>query len=194
MQKIILATTSPYRKEAFAMLGFDFETASSNVSESFENRPKNPEDLVRELAKRKAESVARNYSEGLVIGFDSVGYFENEILEKPKDEEDAKKRLLKMSGKQFEFHTGVCLIDIKNNKKCENVVLTKVFMRELSKTEIEKYLDQDRNFKTYALGFDPLGHASMSFIEKIEGSYNNLLRGIPMEKIVEMLKEAGVEI
>lgn len=194
MSKIILATTSPYRKEAFAMLGLDFETASGNIDENFANRPENPAELVRELAKRKAESVAKNYSEELVIGFDSVGYFENKILEKPKDEENARKRLLKMSGKQFEFYTGVCLIDVKDNKKYENVVFTKAFMRELSETEIKKYLAQDQNFKTYALGFDPLGHSSMAFIEKIEGSYNNLLRGIPMEKIVEMLKGAGIKI
>lgn len=194
MKKIILATTSPYRIEAFEMLGLDFESSGSNIDEKFEGRPNDPQALVSELAKRKAEFVAKNYTDGLVIGFDSVGCFENEVLEKPKDKEDARARLLKMSGKQFQFYTGICLINVENDKKYQDVAITKAFMRELSNSEIERYLTQDQNFKTYALGFDPLGHASMAFVEKIEGSYNNLLRGIPLEKIVTMLKEAGANI
>jgi predicted house-cleaning NTP pyrophosphatase (Maf/HAM1 superfamily) len=74
------------------------------------------------------------------------------------------------------------------------VVATNVEMRAMSESEIKKYLNQDSNFNTYALGFDPLGHLSSSFVQKIEGSYNNLLRGIPLETIVEMLKGMGIEI
>lgn len=194
MKRIILATTSPYRIEAFEMLGLDFESSGSNIDEKFEGRPDDPKALVSELAKRKAEFVAKNYTDGFVVGFDSIGCFGNEILEKPKNKEEAKIRLLKMSGNQFQFYTGICLIDVKNGKNYQDVAVTKAFMRELSNLEIERYLMQDKNFKTYALGFDPLGHASIAFIEKIEGSYNNLLRGIPIERIVTMLKEAGANI
>jgi septum formation protein len=194
MKKIILATASPYRQEAFKMLGIDFEAAASKIDEDFPGRPSDPQELVKELARRKAEFVAKNYTDALVVGFDSVGCFESEILEKPKNKEEAKRRLLKMSGKEFKFYTGICLLDAANNKKYQDISVTRVAMRELSDLEIERYLAQDQNFNTYALGFDPLGHASMAFVEKIEGSYNNLLRGIPVEKIVIMLKKAGANI
>jgi septum formation protein len=194
MKKIILATASPYRQEAFKMLGIDFEATASDIDENFPGRPSDPQELVKELAKRKAEFVAKNYTDALIVGFDSIGCFGSEILEKPKNKEEAKKRLIKMSGKEFNFYTGICLLDVANNKKYQDISITKAAMRDLSDLEVERYLAQDQNFNTYALGFDPLGHASMAFVEKIEGSYNNLLRGIPVEKIVKMLKETGINI
>lgn len=194
MQKIILATTSPYRQEAFKMLDIDFEAAGSNIDETFDGRPDNPRELVLELAKRKAESVAANYKEGIVIGFDSVGWFENEILEKPKDKEEAFQRLQKLSGNTHKFYTGIHLINVSENKILSSVAETEIRLQELSDAEINKYLDQDPNFTTYAIGFDPLGHYSSSFTENIKGSYNNYLRGIPLETIVGLLKEAGYEL
>lgn len=194
MQKIILATTSPHRQEAFKMLDIDFEAAGSNIDETLDGRPDNPRELVLELAKRKAESVAANYKKGIVIGFDSVGWFENEILEKPKDKEEAFQRLQKLSGNTHKFYTGIHLINVSENKILSSVAETEIRLRELSDAEINKYLDQDPNFTTYAIGFDPLGHYSSSFTENIKGSYNNYLRGIPLETIVGLLKEAGYEL
>lgn len=192
--KIILATTSPYRQQAFEMLGLDFVAEGSNIDEDFEGRPSAPNDLVKQLSKLKAESVVKNHSEGVIIGFDSVGWFNNFILEKPKSREEAFSRLKSLSGNSFDFYTGVHIINISDSKVLSKVVKTIVDLRELTDSEIDKYLKQDSNYNTYALGFDPLGHFSSSFVEKIEGSYNNLLRGIPLEAIVEILKEMGVKI
>lgn len=192
--KIILATTSPYRQEAFGMLGIDFEATGSNVDENFDERPSHPEKLVLELAKRKAESVAENYKEDIVIGFDSIGYFNDEILEKPKDRNEAFQRLKKLSGNIHKFYTGIHLINISGNKTLFGVAETEIKLRELSDAEINKYLDQDPHFTTYAIGFDPLCHYSSSFTESINGSYNNYLRGIPLETIVGLLKEIGYKI
>ena len=83
-QNLILATTSPYRLEIFKKLGLHFTSEGSNVDEYTADRPSNPEDLTKYLAKLKAESVAENYQTGIVIGFDSVGLFNGEILEKPR--------------------------------------------------------------------------------------------------------------
>jgi len=192
--KIILATTSPHRQQALEMLGLDFIAEGSDIDENFEGRPSIPDDLVKQLSKLKAESVAKNHSEGIIIGFDSVGWFDNSILEKPKSREEVFDRLKSLSGNNFDFYTGVHIINVSDNKVVSRVVKTAVDLRELTDSEIDKYLDQDSNYNTYALGFDPLGHFSSSFVEKIEGSYNNLLRGIPLEVIVEMLKEIGIEI
>ncbi len=87
-QNLVLATTSPYRLEIFQKLGLHFTSEGSNVDEYTADRPSDPEDLTQHLAKLKAESVAENHQSGIVIGFDSVGLFNGEILEKPRSREE----------------------------------------------------------------------------------------------------------
>ncbi|MDD5144927.1 MAG: Maf family protein [Candidatus Pacebacteria bacterium] len=193
--KIILATTSPYRIEAFKFLGIPFVVEGSNVDESQVER-KDPRGLVRDLSRLKAESVAQNQKEEVVvIGMDSVGCFQGKILEKPKSREDAFERLTILSGNCYSFFTGIHMIYTAAtrvttiNRTQSSVVENAVRMRNISREEINKYLDQDPAFKTYAQGYDPLKGIGSSFIKGIEGSYNNILRGIPLEEVVEMLKK-----
>jgi len=188
--KIILATTSPYRIEAFKFLGFDFDSQPSGVDESQLERS-NPEELVKELSKLKAEAVVKNNDDAIIVGFDSVGYLNGQILEKPKSKEEAFNRLKSLSGNKHQFYTGIYIINTGSGKAISRVIKTEMFMREISEDEINKYLNQDSSYNTYALGYDPLGNYSSTFIEKIEGSYNNLTRGIPLEIIPELLSQAG---
>ena len=190
MQKIILATTSPYRRETFGYLGIPFETEWSKVDESRLER-NDPKELVRKLSKLKAESVAKNHSSTIVIGMDSVTYFNGQILEKPKSREEDFQRLKALSGKKHQFYTGIYMINTDTDGILSKVVITDVFMRNFLDEEINRYLDEDPNFNTYALGYDPVRHYSASFIKEIKGSYYNLLGGIPLETIIEMLKEIG---
>jgi len=190
MSKIILATTSPYRIETFGYLGIPFEAEGSKVDESQVERNK-PEELVKQLSKLKAEAVAKNHSDAIVVGMDSVTYFNGQILEKPKSKEEDFQRLKALSGKNHQFYTGIHIINKATNKTLSKIVTTDVFMRELSDEEISKYLDEDPHFNTYALGYDPVKHISSSFVRRIEGSYYNLLAGIPLETIIEMLSEIG---
>ena len=194
MQKIILATKSPYRKEAFTNLELDFVCEGSEVEESFPERPSDPKKLVLELAKRKAEFVAKNHKEGIVIGFDSIGWFNGKVLEKPKNWQESFERIRELSGKTHYFYTGIHIINIEKNLTKSEISETEITLREITDKEIEKYLNQDPNFNTYAIGFDPLGHYSMSFAISINGSYNNYLRGIPLELILKLLKEAEYKI
>jgi len=191
MTKIILATTSPYRREVFGYLGIDFEVERSNVDESQVER-NNPEKLVKTLSRLKAEAVAKNHPDAIVIGMDSVTYFNGQIFEKPKSREEAFQRLKAFSGNNHQFYTGIYIINPILNKAVSRVVKTEVFMRNLSEKEINAYLNEDSNFNTYALGYDPIKHISASFIQRIKGSYYNLLGGIPLEAIVEILKEMKV--
>lgn len=190
MPKIILATTSPYRREVFGYLGIDFEVEGSNIDESQVER-NNPEELVKQLSKLKAEAVTKNHSDAIVIGMDSVTYFNGQILEKPKSREEAFQRLKSFSGNNHQFYTGIYMFNTVSNKAISRAVKTDVFMRNLSEREINKYLEEDPNFNTYALGYDPVKHSSASFVQRIEGSYYNLLGGIPLEVIVKMLREIG---
>ncbi len=190
MTKIVLATTSPYRKEVLGYLGIEFEVAGSNVDESRVER-NNPEELVRKLSAVKAEAVAKDYSDAIVIGMDSVGSFNGKIIEKPKSKDEAFQRLKDFSGNRHQFYTGIHMINTVSGETISKVVKTEVFMREFSEEEIKKYLEEDRNFNTYALGYNPVRYISASFAQKIKGSYYNLLGGMPLETIVVMLKKIG---
>ena len=194
MAKIILATASPYRQKAFKLLGLDFVAETSRIEENFKGRPDRPEALVKQLARLKAEAVAKNHSKGIVIGFDSVGWFKGRVFEKPKSKKEAFKRLKSLSGKKHQFYTGIYMIDLTAGRRLLRVVKTDIWMRKLSDTEINKYLNQDKSYKTYSLGYDSLGHYSTSFAHKIKGSHNNYLRGIPLETIIEMLFALGYKI
>ena len=193
MSKIILATTSPYRRETFGYLGIPFEAEGSNIDESQAER-NNPEELVKTLSKLKAESVAKNHPDAIIVGMDSVGFFKGKIFEKPKSKEEDFQRLKALSGNNHQFYTGLHIINTASGKTLSKVVKTDVFMRELSEEEINKYLNEDVNFNTYALGYDPVKHYSASFVKEIKGSYYNLLGGIPLETIVEMLKQINYKL
>jgi len=190
MSKIILATTSPYRREIFGYLGIPFEAEGSNIDESQLER-NNPEELIKELSRLKAEAVAKNHSDAIIIGMDSIAYFNGQILEKPKSREEDFQRLKSLSGNNHQFYTGIHMINTVSDRTLSRIVKTDVFMRELSEEEIKKYLDEDPHFNTYALGYDPVKHLSSSFVQRIEGSYYNFLSGIPLETIIEMLRDIG---
>jgi len=191
MTQLILATTSPHRKRFFETLGLEFVCEGSDVDEYTNDRPETPKELVKYLSRLKAEAVAKKHTSGIIVGFDSVGCFNGEIFEKPKSREEDYERLKKMSGKMHEFYTGIHMINLDTGKVLSDVVETKAWFRELKDAEIRKYLEQDPMFKTYALGYAPPEHYSASFVKRIEGSFNNLCWGLPVEKIMPMLFEIG---
>lgn len=189
--RIILATSSRHRKQAFKTLGIKFSSRSSRINEKFSRRPVRPAKLVALLAKMKAESVAKNEKDAIVLGFDSVGWHKGKILEKPSSQQEAIKMLLSLSGKTHEFYTGVHII--RGKRSLRRIVKTGVTMRKLSFKEVEKYIKSDRRFRSYAIGYDPIGSYASCFVERIEGSYNNLLFGIPLETVVPMLRALGFQ-
>jgi len=194
MTKLILATTSPHRKTIFDTLGLEYVAQGSDVDEYFEGRPENPADLVKELSRLKAESVAKRFSEGIVLAFDSVGFFDGEILEKPKSKEDAFQRLKSLSGETHYFFTGIHMINLEARTTLSDAIITEIEMRNISESEITKYLGQNNRYLTMALGYDPLESFSSSFVCKVEGDYNNITRGIPVARVMKMLKEIGYKI
>ncbi len=192
MERIILATSSPYRIEAFRSLGIDFISEGSNVNEKSNGRPQNPRDLVLYLARLKAEDVVKKFKFGIFIGFDSVAYFQRQILEKPETKQEAFDRLKSLSGKDYQFYTGIYILNTNNSKTASKVVVTDISLKRIGEDEIEKYLRRDSNFNTYAQGFNPLEGLGSTFIKEIRGSYNNVLRGIPLEVVIDMLDCVGV--
>lgn len=190
--EIILATTSKSRLNLFRNLGIPFSAEPSFVDEYNSRRPRFPKDLVQFLSKEKAEAVAKNHKDkdSIILGFDSVGYYNRTILEKPENREIAFNRLKSMNGCRIIYFTGIHMINPKRNKILKDDSETYLYLRPISDSEINYYLDQTSDYKNYSLGFDPLHHFSSSFISRIEGSSLNLL-GLPLEKVVPMLYEMG---
>ena len=184
---IILATSSPYRIAKFKNLGIPFESRASDIDEKFIGRPKDPKKLVLMLSKMKAENVAKRYNSGIIIGFDTVAFFNGEIHEKLSSKTKIFKRLKSLSGKKSQVITGIYIIDIDNNKTISKLVKTDVYFRKINDDEINFYIKQDKLVTTYAIGYDPEGNYSSTFVKKINGSYNNSITGMPIETIVEIL-------
>ena len=190
--QIILATLSPYRREVFESLKIPFKVKASKVDESQLERG-DPVKLVRELAKLKAEAVAKNYKSAIIIGFDSVGFFNGKTLEKPKSGKEAFKRLKALSGKKHYHYTGIHIINTVSGKRISKVDKITIFMRAFSDKEIKKYVKTDPAFNTFALGYNTQKFISASFIRKIEGNHLNL-QGIPLSVLMQMLNKIGYKL
>ena len=118
--RFILASASPRRSALLSQIGLTFEVSPSGIEEPIPDKNLSPEKVTQKLAKLKARAVAERYTEGVVIGADTLVVFKKELLGKPKNREDAKSMLSRLSGKTHRVITGVALIDVK--KKTETTL------------------------------------------------------------------------
>lgn len=189
--QIVLASTSPYRKELLQRLGLPFETAAPDLDETrLADEP--PQALVARLAEEKAKAVARNYSDSLIIGSDQVAVLDNEVLGKPGNHDKAVLQLSKASGKAVTFYTGLCLYNTTSNHLQVDVVPFNVFFRKLSQNQIENYLNAEQpydcagSFKSEGLG--------VALFERMEGEDPSALIGLPLIRLCRMLEQEGITI
>ena len=189
--KLILASTSPFRKTILEKLSVSFETASPNVDETaLENET--PKQLVERLSIAKAKAVADKNENALVIGSDQVSVINNEIIGKPHTHENAVKQLQNASGKTVTFYTGLCLYNSSTHQYQSEVVPFNVVFRSLSNQQIENYLRKEEpyncagSFKSEALG--------IVLFEKLEGDDPNTIMGLPLIRLVKMLEKENFSI
>ena len=186
MKKIILASASPRRRELLGQLTEEFEVIPSGAEETITETT--PYDTVCMLAAVKAEWVAKQYPDAVVIGADTMVYLGEEPLGKPRDIEDAREMLKKLSGRVHQVYTGVCVI--AGGKVISDAECTDVYFAELGDEEIGKYLETNESMdKAGAYGIQ--GYAAR-FVERIDGCYFNVV-GLPIRKLYTMLKQVGVE-
>ena len=191
MKKLILGSTSPFRKEILAKLNLPFDCAKPNIDETaFENE--SPVELVERLAIEKAKAVASEHPNALIIGSDQVAMCDGEILGKPHNFENAVKQLEKFSNKTVVFYTGLCVYDSGLDYTTALIEPFLVHFKALSYSEIENYLHAEQpyncagSFKSEGLG--------ICLFEKLEGNDPNSLIGLPLIKLVELLKQHGVDV
>lgn len=183
-RKIILASQSPRRKELISRIIPEFEIMADDSEETTKDGL-TPEETVKVLAKQKAENIAKKVSESaLIIGADTVVSIDNKIFGKPADENDAKKMLQILSGRENTVCTGVAIIDTLNGKSVCDVVCTKVVFRDLSEDEILRYIRTGEPMdKAGAYGMQGFGAL---FIREIHGDYFNVV-GLPLCRLGQML-------
>lgn len=182
MEKIILASASPRRKELLSLIFDDFEILPSNAEEII------PEDMdvfdvAEHLAKIKAVDISNKYENCLVIGADTCVITDNKILGKPIDKTDAKNMISMLSGKKHYVVTGCCII--YNGKTETFKEITEVEFLPLSDIEIDEYINTDEPYDK-AGGYGIQGKGSL-LIKKINGDYFNVV-GLPVSKLNMYLK------
>jgi septum formation protein len=188
--RVILASKSPRRKMLLKQLGLDFEIVPSNIDETVQDG-ESPRELVKRLAKQKAESVARNLSgENLVIGADTIVYLQGKVIGKPRDRDEARNTLRMLSGKTHEAFTGLCLINTRTGERLSDTARTLVTFRDLSERDIEECVKIKISL-TGAGSYTPELYSRI--FEKLDGSYNNVV-GLPTELLIPMLRGQGIDV
>jgi len=187
LPKLILASASPRRAEILTAVGWQFETEVADVDET-EFSGEKPEDYVQRLAKAKAETVAANHENALVLGADTIVVIENKIVGKPKDFEDARRMLQMLSGNWHEVLTGIALIRVSagNSEIKVDLQKTRVKFAKLNDSEI-KFLIEKGEPLDKAGAYAVQAQAAL-FIEEIEGDYWNVV-GLPVNLVYESLKK-----
>ncbi|AUN13252.1 Maf-like protein [[Clostridium] sordellii] len=181
---IILASGSPRRREILANTNAKFDVLTSDVDErifKFEE----PTQLVLRLAFEKCMDIAINNPESLVIGADTIVVLDNEILGKPKNEDEAFDMLSKLSNREHQVITGMSIVNIENNKKIVDYTISNVKFKNLTDQDIRDYISTGECLdKAGSYGIQ--GYGAL-LVKEIQGDYFNIV-GLPISKLSDILK------
>jgi len=183
--EVILASGSPRRRAYLESLGIVFRVIAADITETI-LAEESPVHYVERMAREKAESVGRNYPDRWVVAADTVVCFDDMILGKPIDENDAIKTLLHLSGQEHVVHTGVCLLNKALNVCDIRVVGSRVIFQDYSEDVIRAYVNSGEPMdKAGSYGIQGKG---AFLVREIHGSYSNIV-GLPLCEFIEMLAQ-----
>lgn len=191
MLPLLLASSSPYRRELLARLRLPFVCSSPDIDEN--HRPgESAIELVKRLAEQKARALADSYPDHLIIGSDQVAVLGEQIIGKPHSFDKAREQLLAASGTSVTFLTGLALLNSQSGLCQVDYVPFTVHMRTLDQERIERYLHAEQpydcagSFKAEGLG--------VSLFQSTEGPDATSLIGLPLIRLIDMLLAEGVQI
>ncbi len=186
---LILASSSPRRKELLGSLGVTFKIVPSDLNEEEVTAP-TPEELAKKLALLKAQVVAEQNQSSWVLGADSIVVLsDNTVLNKPADKEQARRMLSSLSASTHSVITGISLISVQDQVQEVHASQTSVTMRKISDGEIESYVSTDEPYDK-AGGYGLQGLASV-FVHSIQGSHTNVI-GLDISLVATLLLQHGV--
>lgn len=189
--KLILASTSPYRRELLSRLGVPFDVAAPGTDET-RHPGEDPKAMVARLAREKAAAVAAKTGEGLVIGSDQCAVLGGVVLGKPGSYDKAVSQIAAASGHSVRFLTAVCLHDAASGLVRDALDETVVKFRKLTEAEIRRYVDREQpldcagSFKSEGLG--------ITLFERIENRDPTALMGMPLIALAGLLRDAGLAL
>jgi septum formation protein len=181
---LVLASSSPRRAEILRAVGWPFEAHAAGVDET-RRAGEPPEDFVRRLAREKAEAVAQSRLFGLVLGADTTVVVDGELLEKPRDAEDARRMLRRLSGRWHEVLTGVALVRAETGRTTVGLERTRVRFAETSEEEVAWHVETG-DVLDKAGAYAIQGRAAL-FIRAIDGDYWNVV-GLPVRLVYELAR------
>lgn len=189
--QLILASSSSYRKDLLSRLHLPFECISPSIDET-PQPGELPEQLVKRLALQKAQRVAKDHPNALIIGSDQAAVLNTQILGKPYTEENALKQLQKARNKTLQLMTGLCLLNSKMGTVQVDMVPFAVTIKELSDDALKRYVEKDQpldcagSFKWEQLG--------IALFSKMAGDDVTALQGLPLICLINMLEAEGVTV
>jgi septum formation protein len=183
--QIILASSSPRRKQLLAKAGYQFSVVHPELDESaYSAEQVDSEQYARRLALAKAKSIAEKHPESLVISADTIVDFQGEIIGKPADAKDARQIIQKLFGAPHRVITGLAICRLNDDTEMAACDITTIFPRQITEEQINEYIKSGlwkEKSGAYAIKED-----GDEFVEKIEGSLTNVM-GLPMELLERLL-------
>ena len=188
--RLVLASSSPRRRELLTSIGADFDVVPSHVPE--ERQPgEAPEEYVARLSRDKAAAVARSHHDRWIIAADTTVLLGDELLEKPADAADAARMLATIAGRTHVVYTGVTIQHEAEGYRETRVAESEVRMLPLTREDIDWYVATGEPLdKAGAYAVQGIG---AMFIDSIHGSYTNVV-GLPVALLFQMFRKAGVDL
>ena len=188
---LVLASSSPHRRQLLDRLGLSYEICPPEIDERrHDGEP--PADYVARLAREKAAAVAGRFPQHLIIGSDQAAVLDGEVIGKPGDHARARQQLQRASGRSVRFLTGLSLLNSASGRQQTVVEPFTVHFRRLDEARIERYLEREQpygcagSFKSEGLG--------IALFERLEGDDPNALIGLPLIRLIGLLEREGVTI
>ena len=191
MARLVLGSSSPFRKALLEKLDLSFGCDSPDIDET-PLKNEHPKDMVARLAKQKAQAIAERHPHSIIIASDQCATLDGKIIGKPGNHEQAVEQLTLASGRAVTFYTSLCVFNAGTNQYEETVEPFYVYFRELSASQIENYLQKEQpyqcagSFKSEGLG--------ISLFSRLEGDDPNTLIGLPLIKLIAMLERFHIKI
>jgi septum formation protein len=190
-KQLVLASTSPYRRELLGRLGLPFVVANPDTDETA-LPGETPTAMALRLSEAKARAVAKQHPEALIIGSDQVAEMDGQIFGKPGTHDKAVEQLRTLSGKTVNFFTGLCVLDAATGQAELRGVPILVGFRELSDPEIESYLGREPAYN--CAGSAKSEGLGIALLTRIHGDDPNALVGLPLIALCDLLRKHGMNI
>ena len=191
LPRLVLASTSPFRRELLGRLQLPFEVAAPDLDETA-LPGEAPAATAERLSLEKAKAVAARFPDALIIGSDQVAYQGERAYGKPGTRINAIRQLQAMRGKIVIFHTGLCLLNAASGQAQVCGVPTEVRFLDLSDAEIERYLDREDALN--CAGSAKSEGLGIALLESLRGDDPNALIGLPLIALCRMLRAEGVRL